>query len=63
MTETASIITSWQNTKQVQKDWNSAEDLMAQAPQYNYGLVLDYNSECTPGKGIGDLPALPEELE
>ena len=31
------------NTKQVQKDWNSAEDLMAQAPQYNYGLVLDYN--------------------
>ena len=39
------------NTKQVQKDWNSAEDLMAQAPQYNYGLVLDYNSECTPGKG------------
>ena len=39
------------NTKQVQKDWNSAEDLMAQAPQYNYGLVLDYNPECTPGKG------------
>ena len=38
------------NTKQVQKDWNSAEDLMAQAPQYNYGLVLDYNPECTPGK-------------
>lgn len=39
------------NTKQVQKDWNSAENLMAQAPQYNYGLVLDYNPECTPGKG------------
>lgn len=39
------------NTKKVQKDWNSAEDLMAMAPQYNYGLVIDYNPERTPGKG------------
>lgn len=39
------------NTKQVAKDWNSAEDLMRQSPQYNYGLIIDYNSERTPGKG------------
>lgn len=39
------------NTNQVAKDWNSAEDLMKQAPQYNYGLIIDYNNERTPGKG------------
>jgi L,D-peptidoglycan transpeptidase YkuD (ErfK/YbiS/YcfS/YnhG family) len=39
------------NTNLVEKDWNSAEDLMRQAPQYNYGLVLDYNPDCVPGKG------------
>ena len=48
------------NTKQVQKDWNSAEDLMAQAPQYNYGLVLDYNPECTPGKGSATFLHCPK---
>ncbi len=39
------------NVSQVQKDWNSAEDLIHQVPHYNYGLVLNYNPECTPGKG------------
>ncbi len=39
------------NTNQVVNDWNSAENLMEQAPQYNYGLIIDYNSERTPRKG------------
>ncbi|MFR4578721.1 MAG: hypothetical protein ACLT76_02830 [Clostridium fessum] len=47
------------NTKQVQKDWNSAEDLMAQAPQYNYGLVLTI-SGAHRGKRIVDRSACPK---
>lgn len=39
------------NENEVNRDWISAEDLMTQAPQYNYGLVLDYNKEGVPGKG------------
>lgn len=39
------------NIEQVEKDWNSAEDLMSQVPQYNYGLIIDYNPERVPGKG------------
>ena len=39
------------NTGEVSKDWNSAEDLMRQAPQYNYALVIDYNPQDIPGKG------------
>lgn len=39
------------NVKDVSKDWNSAEDLMAAAPYYNYGVALNYNIEATPYKG------------
>ena len=39
------------NDREVEKDWNSAENLITQAPQYNYALVLNYNEERVPGKG------------
>lgn len=39
------------NTNQTKQAWNSAEDMMASAPYYNYGLVLDYNKDCIPGAG------------
>lgn len=39
------------NEFEVAKDWNSAENLIRQAPHYNYALVLNYNETCTPGKG------------
>lgn len=39
------------NERDVQRDWNSSEVLITQAPQYNYGLVLNYNEDCAPGKG------------
>lgn len=39
------------NEFEVEKDWNSSENLIRQAPHYNYALVLDYNSNYTPGKG------------
>ena len=35
----------------VQKDWDSAEDLMNAGICYDYVLAIDYNKECTPGKG------------
>ena len=41
----------WVNIGNVKKDWNSAEDLKAAYPLYNYVLALNYNAECTPGKG------------
>lgn len=31
--------------------WNSAEHLINIVPQYHYGLVVDYNKDCVPGKG------------
>lgn len=39
------------NTEETAKNWNSAEDMSAAAPFYNYGLVLDYNTDCVPGLG------------
>lgn len=39
------------NTAQTPKDWNSAENMAATSPYYNYALALDYNPECVPGKG------------
>ena len=39
------------NEKEVEKDWNSSEVLIRQAPHYNYALVLNYNEACVPGKG------------
>lgn len=39
------------NTGNVKKDWNSAEHMIGVDPYYNYGLALNYNSDCVPGKG------------
>ncbi len=39
------------NTSTTAKDWNSAEDMMAAAPYYNYAIALDYNTEAVPYKG------------
>lgn len=39
------------NTKTTRKDWDSAEQMISGAPFYNYGLVLNYNADCVPGKG------------
>lgn len=39
------------NTREVKKDWDSAEHLMSIVPFYDYALALDYNGERTPGKG------------
>ena len=39
------------NTSQVAQSWKSAEDMTGGVPEYNYGLVLDYNKECVSGAG------------
>ena len=39
------------NTSSTPKTWNSAENLAAASPYYNYALALDYNADCVPGKG------------
>lgn len=39
------------NENQVKRDWKTGENLIRQAPHYNYGLILNYNGECVPGKG------------
>lgn len=39
------------NAGQVPKDWNSGEQMNRQGISYNYGLALNYNQECVPGKG------------
>lgn len=39
------------NTKTTAKNWNSAENLAAASPYYNYALALNYNESCTPGMG------------
>ena len=39
------------NTAQTPKSWNSAENMAAASPYYNYALALDYNGDCAPGKG------------
>ena len=39
------------NEFEVQKDWTSSENLIRQAPHYNYALVLNYNDGYVPGKG------------
>lgn len=33
------------------RDWNSGEDMSRQGVSYHYGLALNYNEECVPGKG------------
>lgn len=39
------------NICQISKNWDSAEDMASASPYYDYGLALDYNKECVPGKG------------
>lgn len=40
------------STKDTAADWGSAEHLIGVTPQYNYSLVINYNTaERTPGKG------------
>ena len=39
------------NTAKVTRDWNSAEDMAAAAPYYNYGIALDYNVDRVPNLG------------
>lgn len=39
------------NAGETTKDWNSGEHMSRQGSCYNYGLVLNYNQDCIPGKG------------
>ena len=39
------------DVSQTVRDWDSAEDMSRQGVSYNYGLALNYNEDCTPGKG------------
>lgn len=39
------------NTSQLPKSWKSAENMSAASSYYNYGLALNYNSDCIPGMG------------
>lgn len=61
------------NSDKVTKDWNSAEHLIMESV-YEYVLSINYNTDCTPGKGsaiflhcltagsTGGCVALPEDL-
>lgn len=39
------------STKEVLKDWDSAEHIISEVDSYHYVLALDYNMECVPGAG------------
>lgn len=39
------------NTASVGRDWNSAEHIVDHAEAYAYAINIEYNSECTRGKG------------
>lgn len=39
------------DSRTVTKDWKSAEHMAGSVPFYHYGLALNYNSGCVPGKG------------
>ena len=41
----------WVNTENTHKDWNSAEHMISQPVAYRYGLVINYNTSRTPGRG------------
>lgn len=41
----------WVNTNEVQCNWSSAEHMASYPTQYNYGIVINYNTSCTPYKG------------
>ncbi|MFQ9701674.1 MAG: hypothetical protein ACLR0U_03480 [Enterocloster clostridioformis] len=55
MIQPVPIITSWLNTSQVAKNWNSAENMASASPYYNYALALNYNEACEPGRGLCHL--------
>lgn len=38
-------------TSNTSQDWNSAEHLISYQSQYAYGIVVNYNTSCTPGLG------------
>lgn len=39
------------NIAETPRDWNSGEDMSRQGVSYHYGLALNYNEDCVPGKG------------
>ncbi|MDO4788653.1 MAG: L,D-transpeptidase family protein [Johnsonella sp.] len=39
------------NASETPKNWNSAENMIEEAPYYHYGIALDYNSDGVPYKG------------
>lgn len=39
------------NANETARDWNSGEEMSRQGISYNYGLALNYNEDCVPGKG------------
>lgn len=39
------------NAAETPRDWNSGEHMSRQGISYNYGLALNYNEDCVPGKG------------
>lgn len=39
------------NAAKTERDWNSGEHMSRQGISYNYGLVLNYNEDCVPGRG------------
>ena len=39
------------STKDVEKDWDSAEHILSAEDSYHYVLATDYNAECKPGVG------------
>ncbi len=39
------------STKEVEKDWKSAEHIIEERESYKYVLALNYNKDCEPGKG------------
>lgn len=39
------------NAAQTPRDWKSGEQMNSQGASYSYGLALNYNEDCVPGKG------------
>ena len=39
------------NAAETARDWNSGEHMISQGVSYHYGLALNYNEDCVPGKG------------
>lgn len=43
----------WVNTSSCKKDWKSAEHMISQPVAYKYGIVVNYNTSRTAGRGSG----------